>query len=132
MKTSKIMFVHSIKPREWPNWKLFFYDLEMENWDRGNIGKKTDNAFQPWQELNYEIEADPKLEWKFRIKEEKKEFKKSFPQKNYNSEYIITSLKCATDIVLPSWWADKVMEIADKFYNRMKQKSLSPNPSNNG
>lgn len=55
-KTAKVAFVLNV--REWSgnNGKIFYYKLEMDNGDIGEIGKKTENAFKVGDSLTYTIE----------------------------------------------------------------------------
>ena len=50
-----------------------------------------------------------------------------FAQKNYNAEFAMKALECASRS-----WIENVYELADQYFDWLKKKSLSSSQSTNG
>ena len=78
MKTSKITQITKTKVRDWPNWRLYYISLKLENGENITLWKKKEDAFKIGQEIKYE-EIEKGKKWK-EIKENW--FKASNPKKD--------------------------------------------------
>ena len=127
-KKSTIKTIHWVTDRDWPNWKVWYFDMTMENWDRWQIGKMNQTAMQLGMELHYDITPNPKKAWQFKIAEVKEEeatpvawvhSNKGYGR-NYEADMISFAMSYAKDLVI----ADKVSLTqlpaeAERIYTRM-------------
>ena len=101
---------------------MFAIKIEMENWDVGEVNKKTSDAFKVWDELEYETKNDEKY-W-MKIIEKKKEQNNqkkngSWQQEDPKVKMIWFALSYAKD--LRSWQGDtanmeKLLSQADSMF----------------
>lgn len=100
---SKVKSISWTKPRTGQNGTVYFHNLEMENGDKCNIGKKSDNFFKVWDEINYEVVSTDEYGTK-KIKEIKPEFvpgwKKEGFSKNYPADAVTMCLSYAKDLAV--------------------------------
>lgn len=129
-KTEKIKIIHKCTDKPTENW-IYFYDLEMENWDRGSIGKKKLNAFNVWDNLTYTLEPW-RFEWKFYLKEvrQNKQFWKSYNSETPQERFIWFAMAYAKDIAVAtinSTWMfsnEALTQLANELYWWMNNKYL--------
>lgn len=55
-KTSTIEDILGVRPYDGQNGRIYYYDILLENGDRGSIGKKSDDALSVGQRLTYTAE----------------------------------------------------------------------------
>ena len=70
-KTSRIEDILNINRKENAYGVTFYYDLVLENGDRGSVGKKSDDAFRVGQQFTYTAEEGP---FGLRFKEFREQF----------------------------------------------------------
>lgn len=59
MNSSKIQEIVSVKPYlKWAHWPIYYFTMKLENSDTVNIWKKTEDAFQLGDILNYVVEVE--------------------------------------------------------------------------
>lgn len=59
MNSSKIIEIVSVKPYlKWAHWPIYYFTMKLENSDTVNIWKKTEDAFQLGDVLNYVVEVE--------------------------------------------------------------------------
>lgn len=129
-KTSKIKAIHKMTDQPNQNW-IYFYDLEMENGDRGSIWKKKINAFNIWDSLTYNLEPW-KFEWKFYLKEvrQNKRNWSSRPSENPQEKFIWFAMSYAKDIVVAQiqqtdmFSTEAMLKLADELYLWMNNKFI--------
>lgn len=78
MKTSKITQITKTKVRDWPNGRVYYISLKLENGEDITLWKKKEDAFKVGQDIKYE-EIEKGKKWK-EIKENW--FKTSNPKKD--------------------------------------------------
>jgi len=78
MKTSKIAKIVSVNERnKWEHGPVFYFTMDMENWETIKLWKKKQDAFKLWDTVSYEENG----EWKWKeIKEQ------PFVRKPFNAE----------------------------------------------
>lgn len=59
VKTARIEDVLSVRPSETKHGVIWYYDIVLDNEERGSIGKKSEDAFQIGQALTYTSEEGP-------------------------------------------------------------------------
>ena len=123
MNTSKIKAI--VQSKQSPKNNKRYTILELEDWIKWTISHDTEDQYKVWQELKYKTtptQDDPSKFWISEVKENKK----GFPQRNYNAEFAMKALECASRS-----WVQNIYELADKYFDRLKKKSLSYNQTNN-
>lgn len=78
MKTSKITQITKTKVRDWPNGRVYYISLKLENGEDITLWKKKEDAFKVGQDIKYE-EIEKGKKWK-EVKENW--FKASNPKKD--------------------------------------------------
>ena len=63
MKTSKITQITKTKVRDWPNGRVYYISLKLENGENITLWKKKEDAFKVGQEVKYE-EIEKGKKWK--------------------------------------------------------------------
>ena len=123
MNTSKIKAI--VQSKQSPKNNKRYTILELEDWIKWTISHDTEDQYKVWQELKYKTtptQDDPSKFWISEVKENKK----GFPQRNYNAEFAMKALEYASRS-----WVQNIYELADKYFDRLKKKSLSYNQTNN-
>jgi len=122
MKTSKIKTVVSIKPHKNSYGETFYHNLEMENGDKINIGKKKEQ--QVGWELTYEITEQGQQEFnKAKAVQKEQNFTKSFntqSTKPDNVQDLIvkqSSLKAAVEFCNKECTVEHIIANAEVFYD---------------
>ena len=126
METSKVKSITGTKKRAGTNGDVFYHSLEMENGDKVNVGKKTDNFFKVGDEIKYEVVSTDERGVK-KIKEIKDSpfgAKPSF-QKNYIKDSVSMALSYSKDLVCAGKVEIKDIEtVAEKLHLWMSAKYL--------
>lgn len=58
MKTAKVTAVTGVRPYDGKFGRVFYHQIELDNGDKGSVGKKSENAVKVGDVLNYEINGD--------------------------------------------------------------------------
>lgn len=100
-KTSKIKAILS-QAKWYEKTSTWYYDIEMENGDKGSKGVKDKDSLKVGQELNYDLEDNGR--GGFRIKAVKNAFQKAYGKIADNKEYQVgvmvgASINCATTLL---------------------------------
>lgn len=80
MKTATISKINGITEWKWEHGIVYYFKLEMDNGERIELGKKSNDAFKVWDEVKYEDYIDAKGYTK------QKEVKENPFKKSYNPE----------------------------------------------
>ena len=121
MTTSKIKEIHSVKEYNGQNGMVYYFDITMENGDRGNIGKKKKDAYSVGMSIDYTLE---KTEKGNKIKEEVKAFWwKMWAGRDHKKDCVSFAMSYAKDLVVGGKIQIKdLSQYADKIYARMLSK----------
>lgn len=122
-KTSKIKSVSSKFSEKSNKW---YYDIEMENWDKWTIWHNNENAYQVWQELKYKLTLKKDSTDKYRMNEVKDK-KRWGGQRDYKIDFITKALELA---VMKPGWAWSVISAFNEYYDLMEKKYLSVKQTN--
>lgn len=129
-KTAKIVGITGTKERTGPNGTVHYISVEMDNGDKGTIGKKSKDALSVGDELTYElVEKEFNGNITYNIKEVKEntfQKKSGGYTRNYKADFISFAMSYAKDLAV----AGKIVttdkdvdiatcEVADTFYKRM-------------
>ena len=122
MTTSKVKLITGTKVWKWPNWDVFYHSMEMENGDKVNVGKKTDNFFKVGDEINYDVVSTDEY-WVKKIKEIKEEFKKGwYTPVNPRITAVSMAMSYAKDLVVAGKVELKDLEVeATKIFDWMNK-----------
>lgn len=121
MITGKVKNILWVKERTgWANGSVFYFSMEMEDWSKVNIWKKSETAIKVWDELKYDIVSTDEYGVN-KIKEVKEEFKKSQSySKNYEADFVSFAMSYAKDLVI--WGKVDIKDLtteANEIYNWM-------------
>jgi hypothetical protein len=129
-KTAKIVAITGTRPRESKNGTVHYISVEMDNGDKGTVGKKTPDALKIGDELTYTLESkEHNGNTYYSLKEIKKEWTPKAGgsySRNYKADYISFALSYAKDLAV----AGKIIttddgvdiavcEVAETLYARM-------------
>lgn len=129
MKTSTITSVKFNKETNNEHWLTYYFDIELENWDKWSIWSKSRDWIQMGVELNYEISTNAK--WFTHIKKVSPKFEQQTTPTNttptnttkWNPQLASFALSYSKDLA-SAWkieiWAIEM--IADQFYVRLTSK----------
>lgn len=130
MKTSKVTDIFSVKPWESPKYgKMWFFDIELANGDKGSIGSKSDDGIKIGDELNYTLEQ---TEHGWKIKKAQPQFgggnrggsgsPASFAL-SYAKDLAVANIGKSDKPMEMTALADKVIATADVFNTWLKANS---------
>ena len=86
MKTSKITQITKTKVRDWPNGRVYYISLKLENGEDITLWKKKEDAFKIGQEIKYE-EIEKGKKWK--------EIKENWKTSNPKKDIVLTAFQVA-------------------------------------
>ena len=96
MKTAKITEIQSVNEFTNDYGTTYYFKMKMDNWEVISLGKKKNDAFKPWDTVNYEEYTNSKgnKAWK----EVKENYKKSYnPEANNRWAMVWLAYKIAFD-----------------------------------
>ena len=131
MQTSKVKEILSTKEWKWPNGTVRFYTMEMEDGNKVNIGKKSDNAFVVGDELTYTItEVDEYGVKKIKeVKDAPQQTQRSTQKEGWKEKYVSFAASYAKDVLVanPNFKMSEFGAIATEILNWMIDKHDSLN-----
>lgn len=123
-KESKVKEIKKIRPWTGERGTVYYFTLEMENGDKGEIGKQTEQSLKVGSLLKYTIETGKKGQSVFKEVREGKGWAQASKPAQSNA---VTALQCAEDLAAAyvskcdvpiekmDALADRILATADKF-----------------
>lgn len=124
-KKSKVHKILSVNPYNWPSGLIYYFTLNMENWDTWSIGKKNQEAIKEWQELEYTTEI--KNGKNVFVEYKPNNFSKSWSyQRDHNKDAVWFAMAYAKDLVVAGKCdISQITDTAEKLYAWMMAKLQS-------
>ena len=125
MKTAKITKINWTTEWKWEHGTVYYFKLELDNWEHIELGKKSNDAFKLWDEVKYEDYIDAKGYTKQKEVKENP-FKKTYnPEANNRGAMVGLAIKtafenaytCDEDFDKAAKLAKRIFDVAMEIYN---------------